>query len=95
MCFLLSCFKGVCLVPDDVDMLVVTGSATKETRAVIYESVRLSNTTAVMSKSPDRLNLQYTLQYMDKNIPLDLLFTDMIEDLKSNGIRGVRTIVYC
>jgi ATP-dependent DNA helicase RecQ len=76
-------------------MLVVTASATKETRAVIYESLKLSNTTAVVSKSPDRSNLQYTLQYMDKNIPLDLLFTDIIEDLKSNGIRGVRTIIYC
>ena len=32
---------------------------------------------------------------MDKNIPLDLLFTDVIKDVKSNGIRAVRTIIYC
>ena len=83
------------LSPDDVNMLVVTASATRETRAVIYESLKLSNTTAVVSKSPDRSNLQYTLQYMDKNIPLDLLFTEVIKDVKSNGIRAVRTIVYC
>ena len=55
----------------------------------------LGHTTAVVSKSPDRSNLQYTLQYMDKNIPLDLLFNEVIEDIKSNGTRAIRSIVYC
>ena len=32
---------------------------------------------------------------MDKNIPLDLLFNEVIEDIKSNGIRAIRSIVYC
>ena len=82
------------LLPDDVNMVVVTASATKETRSIIYESLKLSHTTAVVSKSPDRSNLQYILQYMDKNIPLDLLFNEVIEDIESNGIRAIRSIVY-
>ena len=76
-------------------MLVVTASATKETRSIIYESLKLSHTTAVVSKSPNRSNLQYILQYMDKNIPLDLLLNEVIEDVKSNGIRAIRSIDYC
>ncbi|XP_028413088.1 ATP-dependent DNA helicase Q-like SIM [Dendronephthya gigantea] len=44
------------LVPDEVNMIVATASATKETKAVIYESLQLTKNTAVVSKSPDRSN---------------------------------------
>ena len=83
------------LSPDDVNILVVTASATKETRSIIYQSLKLSHTITVVSKSPDRSNLQYILQYMDKNISLDLLFNEVIKDIKSNGMRAIRSIVYC
>ena len=49
------------LSPDNVNLLVVTASATKETRSIIYESLKRSHATAVVSKSPDRSNLQYIL----------------------------------
>lgn len=83
------------LVPENVKMIVVTASASSTTKAVIYESLKMNRETSVVSKSPDRSNLKYCLQYVDKDIPLDILFSDIIEDIKSLGTDAERTIIYC
>ena len=83
------------LVPEQVKMIVATASATKETRAVIYESLQLPRDTAVVSKSPDRSNLHHSFQHINKDTPLELLFSDIIENVRSLGICAARTIIYC
>ena len=59
------------LVPQDVKMIVATASASKSTVTVIYESLKLANDTYVVTKSPDRTNLKYYVQYIDKDISLE------------------------
>lgn len=76
-------------------MIVATASASKDTRALIYESLKLSNDTYIVSKSPDRMNLTYCVQYTDKDTPLETLFSEIIENVKSKGICASRTIIYC
>jgi ATP-dependent DNA helicase RecQ len=83
------------LVPDEVKMIVATASATKETKAIIYESLKLTKSTAVVCKSPDRPNLQYCFQYIYKDVPLELLFHDIIENVRCVGKHAARTIIYC
>ena len=76
-------------------MIVATASASKDTKALIYESLKLNNDTYIVSKSPDRMNLTYCVQYTDKDTPLETLFSEIIENVKSKGIYASRTIIYC
>ena len=83
------------LVPQDVKMIVATASASKSTVTVIYESLKLANDTYVVTKSPDRINLKYYVQYIDKDISLEIIFSKIIDDVRNEGINAPRTIIYC
>jgi ATP-dependent DNA helicase RecQ len=71
-------------------MIVATASASKDTKALIYESLKFSNDTYIVSKSPDRMNLTYCV-----NIQIRTLLSEIIENVKSKGISASRTIIYC
>ena len=76
-------------------MIVATASASKATKALIYESLKLSPDTSVVASSPDRTNLKYSFQYIDKDIPLESLFCEVIENVRSKGTSAERVIIYC
>lgn len=44
-------------------MIVASVSASKSTVAVIFDSLKLADDTYVVTKSPDRTNLKYCVQY--------------------------------
>ena len=95
------CYRGLpgarkCKLPfqQDVKMIVVTASASKSTVTVIHESLKLPNDTDVVTKSPDRTNLKYCVQYIDKDIPLEIIFSKIIDDVRNEGINAPRTIIY-
>ena len=83
------------LVPEDVKLIVATASASKSTVAVIFDSLKLVNDTFVETKSPDRTNLKYCVQYIDKDMPLEIIFSEIIDDVKNEGTNARRTIIYC
>lgn len=83
------------LVPEDIRMIVATASASKSTVAIIFDSLKLANDTYVVTKSPDRTNLKYCVQYIDKDILLEIIFSKIIDDVRSEGTNAQRTIIYC
>ena len=83
------------LVPEDVKLIVATASASKSTVTVIFDSLKLANDTFEVKKSPDRTNLKYCVQYIDKDMPLEIIFSEMIDDVKNEGTNVQRTITYC
>jgi ATP-dependent DNA helicase RecQ len=72
--------------------MVVTVTATKETKEKILDTLHLPADITVIEKSP---NLFYTKQYLDKNDPLEEKFGSLINELKTIEIETQRAIIYC
>lgn len=77
-------------------MLILTATATKETKRQILESLNLStNSVEFIEQSPNRPNLFYTTCYMDKNEPLEKEFGALIKEIESLGANTPKTLIYC
>ena len=74
---------------------MLTATATKKSKHEILESLNLSSNTTVIQQSPNRKNIKYTKHYLDKKCPLEVQFGFLINELKENGLKIPRTIVYC
>ena len=74
---------------------MLTATATKKSKHEILESLNLSSNTTVIQQSPNRKNIKYTKHYLDKKCPLEVQFGFLINELKENGLKTPRTIVYC
>ena len=48
-----------------------------------------------VKRSPNRNNLRYSLQYIDNNMPLEIVFGGLIADVLHNGTETERTLIYC
>ena len=74
----------------------MTATATKATKSEILSTLHLSeDEIKFVEQSPDRPNLKYTVEYLDKNEPLQASFSTIIADLKSLGLTAPRTMIYC
>jgi superfamily II DNA helicase RecQ len=71
------------LVPKECGIMVVTATATKETKEQILDTLHLPADITVIEKSPNRENLFYTKQYLDKNDPLEKQFGSLSNELKT------------
>ena len=71
------------LVPKECGIMVVTATATKETKEQILDTLHLPADITVIEKSPNRENLFYTKQYLDKNDPLEKQFGSLNNELKT------------
>ena len=49
----------------------------------------------IIEQSPDRPNIKYCAQYLDKNKPLEVSFSTLIEELKTMRRNTPRTLIYC
>ena len=76
--------------------MVLTATATKSTKQQILDTLHLSvNDIQMVEQSPDRPNLLYVSQYLDKNEPLEKEFGSLITELKTKGTNTPRTLIYC
>ena len=74
----------------------MTATATKATKTEILSTLHLSeDDVKFVEQSLDRPNLKYSVQYLDKNEPLQASFSTVIADLKSLGSNAPRTLIYC
>ena len=48
-----------------------------------------------VKRSPNRNNLKYSLQYIDNNMPLEMVFRGIIDEMLQNGITTERTLIHC
>lgn len=76
--------------------MVLTATATKATKDQILETLNLSSNDVLMvQQTPDRPNLFYSKQYVDKNDPLEVVFGNLINEIETMGVDTPRTLVYC
>ena len=83
------------LICDNVKQIVVTATATKQTRYAIFDILKLNKQCAIITESPNRSNIFYCFQYFNKALSLNLLFDEVIKDIEANNVSAKRTIIYC
>ena len=84
------------LIPEESRLVLLTATATKSTKGEILSTLHLSEEDVkFIEQSPDRPNIKYCLQYLDKNEPLESSFSTLISDIKTMGPGMPRTLIYC
>ena len=80
----------------EVPSIVLTATASISTRKDIFKTLNLKEFSChVIERSPDRPNVHFDVQYLDKNMPVSLAFKNLIEELRSKKISCKRTMVFC
>lgn len=82
------------LVPNKIPFMAVTATATRQTKDIITSVLRFGNFEEV-SESPNKANICYSVQTMDKRTPLLQYFQWILNELKEKKGGTERTIIYC
>ena len=83
-------------VPSNLKFLILTATATQSTTDCIFNSLHIPiKKVYTVKSSPNRNNLKYSLQYVDNNMPLEIVFQGIIDDVLQNGVTTARTLIYC
>ncbi|XP_028414616.1 ATP-dependent DNA helicase Q-like 1 [Dendronephthya gigantea] len=83
------------LIPQECKIMVLTATASKLTTEKILDAVNISRDTIMIQQSPDKVNISYTRQYLDKNYPIEKQFGALLGECQRLGINTPRTIIYC
>ena len=83
------------LISSDVSTIVLTATASKATKKDIFKTLNLSQATFVIERSPERQNIRFGTQYLDKNLPLSAVFESVVEELRNQRCNFERTIIFC
>ena len=76
-------------------ILTATATATKATKGELLNTLHLSGEDIkIIEQSPDRPNIKYCAQYLDKNEPLQASFSTLIEELKTMRGNIPETLIY-
>ena len=77
-------------------MIILTATATQATKKEILDSLHiLQHEVTLIEQSPNKKNLFYSKQYLDKNEPLETQFGNLLKEIEEKGIETSRTLVYC
>ena len=82
------------LVPNKIPFMAVTATATRQTKEKITSVLRFGKFVEV-SESPNKANICYSVQTMDKRNPLIQYFQWIMSELKEKRGGTERTIIYC
>lgn len=86
----------VSLVPSNLKFLILTATATQSTSDCTFNSLHIPiKKLYTVKRSPNRNNLKYSLQYIDNNMPLEMVFRGIIDEVLQNGVTTERTFIYC
>ena len=90
-----SCLKELrSLVPSGLPFLALTATASKTTKKDIYEVLEFKSPCEVV-ESPDRRNIVYSTQLMEKGRDETDYFLWLIFDIKDRGAKTDRVFIYC
>ena len=75
---------------------IFTATATRSTKSAVYDMLNLNafNIYAI-EKPPVKGNISYRFGYLNKETPLESVFGSLIEELKTNGEKTDRCIIFC
>lgn len=84
------------LIPKKCQMIVLTATATKQTKQQIWKTLHLSeNEMKIIEQSPDRPNLFYVKSYLEKSENIEAAFSSLICEVKELNTKTDRTLIYC
>lgn len=84
------------LIPNNVQFVIVTATATLATRAQLIESLEVSASQLyTIEGNPNKANLMYILSYMDKHTGVEEIFSKLIVELQTLHSKAERTLIYC
>lgn len=84
------------LFPQESRMIILTATATKATQEQILTTLHLTmEDVHVVEQSPDRPNIQYNVQYLEKSDSMETAFKSLVEHVKQNGEKTPRCLIYC
>ena len=63
--------------------VVLIATASKVTKKDIFTTWNLSQSTFVIERSPERQNIRFDTQYLDKNLAVSITFGSIIEELRN------------
>lgn len=75
--------------------VVLTTTALKATKTYIFKTLNLDQSTFVLERSPERQNIRFGTQYLDKSIPMSTTFSSSIEELRNEKGNCERTMIFC
>ena len=78
----------------DVPFIALTATATQKTKDKIFDLLELRNPNQIV-ESPNKRNVRYTVQKLDKSLPIVENFRCLVNELKSKGKGTTRSIIYC
>ena len=78
----------------EVPFMALTATATKATKDRIFELLEFTCPVEIL-ESPNRNNICYCIQALDKNLSLADNFRCVIEEICRKGKDSIRTIIYC
>ena len=83
------------MVPTATPFIALTATATQNTKEIIFDVLRMSDNCVEICDSPNKLNICYSAQYMDKNVELEQYLHWIIASVQEKGINAERVIIYC
>ena len=78
----------------DVPFIALTATATQKTKDKIFDLLELRNPKQI-AESPNKRNVRYTVQKLDKSLPIVENFRCLVNELKLKGKGTTRSIIYC
>ena len=74
--------------------VVLTATATEETKQEIFEVLLMADP-CIITESPNKTNITYSVSYINKHDKLIELFKWLTDELLEKGVDCTRTIIYC
>ena len=77
-------------------MIILTATATKTTKEHILTSLHLTmEDVHLVEQSPNRPNIQYNVQYLEKGNSMEMALQSLVEQVKQHGAKTPRCLIYC
>lgn len=80
------------LTASNVPSIILTATAKRD----IFRALNLNQSPSfIMEHSPERPNVQFSVCYLDKNLPVSSIFRTLIDELRSQNVSCERTMIFC
>lgn len=84
------------LTASDLPSIVLTATASPSTKKDIFRTLNLDQSSChVIEHNPERPNVQFSVKYLDKSMPVSFTFNNLIEELRVSNSSCQRTMIFC
>ena len=74
--------------------MALTATAVRRTKDIIVKSLAMKHPITITA-SPNKSNVNYSVQVMNTSLPMLYYFKWLTEELKEKGMSADRVIIYC